>query len=151
MGFCEKCQEAHHTTLSHGGPYWEDLDDQAEGLSETRKCSLPADEWPDLPRLLSSAQAGCEFCAFLREVISSDKFSDAWKFLRGESISRTALKRLDLEFWYRRRPQVPGHRSLVIRVKVDQNFKVYLSFEVKTLTGKQPDFIYAAIDKSAKP
>lgn len=138
MGLCEQCLEAHDSILEEGGPYWDDLDDQSESPQDTMKSSLPADKWPDLPRLLRSAQAGCEFCAFLREVILSDKFSDAWNFLRGERISRTTPKRLDLDFWYRRPKEVPGHRNLIIRVKLGQDYKVYLYFVGKTLKCKQP-------------
>ena len=107
---CNTCRDAHHSALRDDGAAWEPLDDcvqiRADPTSTTPSQTLVTDEWPDLPRLVDSAQTGCEFCAFLREAILSRKFNDALEHSAEGGITKTDRRRLGLELFYQGDPRV---------------------------------------------
>lgn len=58
--------------------------------------SLPSDVLPGLPRLWESSQAGCDFCAFLREAILSDDVDDVCRNEVGKSIEAVSPSEISI-------------------------------------------------------
>ena len=147
VSLCDTCHEAHHAVLRDDKSPWVQRNDHVEfesgGVTQTVK--LPADKWPDLPRLFSSAQDGCAFCAFLREAILSDKFNDAWENSTNESITKANRSVLDFGFHYGRKVPHPRYqhprrdalRYLIVKVAFEEKSSVHLYFELETIIGKQ--------------
>lgn len=57
---------------------------------------LPSDVLPGLPRLWESAQAGCDFCAFLREAILSEDVDDVCRNEVGKSIEAVSPSEISI-------------------------------------------------------
>lgn len=143
---CDTCREAHHAALRDDNPPWVHCYDYVQfgpdGVSRTSR--LPADLWPDLPRLFESAQSGCAFCAFLREAILSDKFNDAWENSTNGSITKADRKLVEFEFHYGRKAANPpsplvclfAMRYLIVRVTFEESLTVLLYFQLEAITGK---------------
>lgn len=158
---CETCRKAHYAALRDDGPSWVQCRYFVNRYVESTRPrhvelihpngethSLPEDTWPNLPRLLDSAQAGCGFCAFLREALLSGKFDDAWKHVNDGSTKKDDRQRLILSFWYAIEqeilptrnqyiPRRPGLRYLIVKVTFDNEPSIFLRFELEATTGKQ--------------
>lgn len=93
VGLCDTCEEAHDHALHDGYNSWKRLEDSEEfkGPPAAAVASLPTDEWPDLPHLGVSADAGCKFCRFLRGAILSKKFDDALRHSAEGSLLRNLI------------------------------------------------------------
>lgn len=143
---CEPCWRAHYSALRDDGSDWDQIHDHVQlNVARTETQTLPSDEWPNLPRLLSSAQAGCGFCAFLREAILSDRFNDAWTYSTEGGITKADRKEFDIDFYYAREivpswftdERVRDLRYLIIKVTFNRGISVYLHFDIEGITGKQ--------------
>lgn len=157
---CDTCQKAHYAALRDDDSPWIQRKDHVQfesgGVTQTQQ--LPRDEWPELPRLFGSAQAGCAFCAFLREAILSDKFNDAWGNATNNSIIKADRKVIDLEFYYGRKVPHPRYqhprrdalRYLIVRVTFEENLSVHLYFELEADPGQQTIFTSRDIDRFAE-
>ncbi|KAK2596481.1 hypothetical protein N8I77_013369 [Diaporthe amygdali] len=140
---CETCQKTHEAALRDDGPDWKEFDDHDGPHIEIARYSLvkyrlPADEWPDLPRLLHSAKAGCGFCAFIREAILSHDFKDAWENLTEAEVTEAEREKLGIEFQYGRpRDHIVGDphdklQVLVVSITIGaSDLKVRLYFRIK--------------------
>lgn len=145
---CHRCQDAHHAALRDDNSPWVKRGDHVQFVSGgvTKTQTLPADEWPELPRLFGSAQAGCAFCAYLREAILSHKFSDAWENSTNGSIAKANRKLLQFEFHYGRKVPHPRYqhprrddlRYLIVRVTIQETSSILLYFELESVNGKWP-------------
>lgn len=158
---CETCRKAHSSALRDDDPSWVQCNyyvNQYVQLAHPNGAthSLPGDTWPDLPRLRDSAQAGCGFCAFLREAILSEKFSDAWKYVTDASTTKDDHQQLILSFWYGMEKEIlPSQnqylprrhclRYLIVKVTFDHELSVFLRFELEASKSKQPGPVIGGI------
>lgn len=146
VSLCEPCRKAHHEALRDDGQLhpsdWLQLESNGTAFP-----TLPTDEWPDLPRLLKSAQEGCGFCGFLREALLSGRFNDALKHLSQGRIMNVVHRRLNFELNYGGLVSSRHHFSLpssydteflIVKVTFEQGPSVHMHFEVEAIAGEQP-------------
>lgn len=146
---CETCQNVHDAALRDDSPYWEEIGDGERRHVRTvpylpLKHRLPGDMWPNLPRLHHSAQAGCEFCASLREAILSHDFKDIWPGFTEEMTTETEPQWLGLAIGYGD-PLDPdlgfhhvGLERFMASVEIgDSDLIIYLIFRIEATTGKK--------------
>lgn len=138
---CKTCRGAHYESLRQ----YRDFQHTDNITPIPKHPTLPTDEWPNLPRLLGSAQAGCGFCGFLREAILSGRFNDALNHLSQGSVTESDHKRLHFELHYGSTAQPPytlspsyDIESLIVKVTFEQGASVYMNFTVEAIDGEQP-------------
>ena len=117
---CDPCREAHETLLCDDGSYWYLNPNDSDSLwlfdNKTGSRNLSGDEWPHLPRLSKSANAGCGFCGILLQVILSKRFINACEHLTKGLSARNSKKTLRLDIHYEQTTSVsswpyPGYNQ----------------------------------------
>lgn len=102
--------------------------------TETRL--LPADMWPDLPHLRSSARSGCGFCALIGEAILSKESKDAWSRLIEGGIIEDTPSQLKMSFAYLSEHRYIGLAYLELTIlHVMSDLKIQLRFQVEANLG----------------
>lgn len=153
---CEECRKAHDRLLcdAHDLEYWEETRINGRSHIELNDVcagpvALPPDEWPALPDLLYSAQAGCGFCDFLRKAILSDESKDLWNHLDEKRLAEARPSELMIDLRYYRwvgyhpyrsrnpsRPRYHLDRLEVSLTSVDLPH-ICLTFQIEAASGQK--------------
>lgn len=139
---CEACRQAHHDALRDDqSSKWNEVNH--DGIPRmmldyrTETHSLPADMWPDLPRLLSSSNLGCGFCALVREAILSNESRYAWLGLIEGGLTEDTPSQLEISLAYLSEHRYIGLAYLELTVlHVTTDLKIQLRFQVEANLGQ---------------